>query len=78
MSESSPSGIGMRPRSRMLRAGRSAQEAADEAIRLLSARTGGTGGLILLDRHGAPGFAFNTPHMVWGVAGPAEYFRVGV
>jgi len=62
----------------MLRAGRSAQEAADEAIRLLSARTGGTGGLILLDRHGAPGFAFNTPHMVWGVASPDAYFRVGV
>ena len=62
----------------MLRAGRSAQEAADEAIRLLAARTGGTGGLILLDRNGTPGFAFNTPHMVWGVASSGDYFRVGV
>jgi beta-aspartyl-peptidase (threonine type) len=62
----------------MLRAGRSAQEAADQAVRLLAARAGGTGGLILLDREGAPGFAFNTPHMVWGVAGRGDYFRVGV
>ena len=62
----------------MLRAGRSSQEAADEAIRLLAARTGGNGGLILLDRNGTPGFAFNTPHLVWGVASPDAYFRVGV
>ena len=62
----------------MLRAGRSAQEAADEAIRLLSSRTGGTGGLILLDRDGTPAFAFNTPHLVWGVANSGDYFRVGV
>ncbi len=61
-----------------LRAGRSAQEAADEAIRLLSARTGGTGGLILLDRSGTPAFAFSTPHMVWGIATAPEYLRVGV
>jgi isoaspartyl peptidase/L-asparaginase-like protein (Ntn-hydrolase superfamily) len=33
---------------------------------LLSSRTRGTGGLILLDRHGNPGFAFNTPHMAYG------------
>src|SRR5271170_697535 len=36
----------------LLHSGRTAQEAADEAIRLLAARTGGTGGLILLDRAG--------------------------
>jgi isoaspartyl peptidase/L-asparaginase-like protein (Ntn-hydrolase superfamily) len=29
-------------------------------------RTHGTGGLILLDRHGNPGFAFNTPRMAYG------------
>jgi len=61
-----------------LRAGRSAQQAADDAVRLLAARTGGTGGLILLDRAGTPAFAFNTPHMVWGVASTGDYFRVGV
>lgn len=62
----------------MLRAGRTAQEAADEAIRLLAARTGGNGGLILLDKNGTPGFAFNTPHLVWGTAAPDGSFRVGV
>ena len=62
----------------LLRAGRSAQETADESIRLLAARTGGTGGLILLDRAGTPAFAFSTPHMVWGIATPEGGFRVGV
>jgi L-asparaginase / beta-aspartyl-peptidase len=40
--------------------------AAREAIHLLAKRTHGTGGLILLDRHGNPGFAFNTPRMAYG------------
>lgn len=62
----------------LLRAGRSAQETADESLRLLAARTGGTGGLILLDRAGTPGFAFSTPHMVWGTATPEDGFRIGV
>ncbi|HKM89563.1 MAG TPA: isoaspartyl peptidase/L-asparaginase [Candidatus Acidoferrales bacterium] len=62
----------------LLRTGRSAQETADESIRLLAARTGGTGGLILLDRAGTPAFAFSTPHMVWGIATPEGGFRVGV
>jgi len=62
----------------MLRAGRSAEDAAQESIRLLAGRTGGTGGLILLDWSGAPAFAFNTPHMVWGIATPDGSFRVGV
>jgi beta-aspartyl-peptidase (threonine type) len=62
----------------MLRAGRSAEEAAHEAVRLLAARTGGTGGLILLDRNGTPGLAFNTPHMVWGIASADGTFRAGV
>lgn len=62
----------------MLRAGRTAQEAADESIRLLAARTGGTGGLILLDREGTPAFAFSTPHMVLAIATPDGPFRIGV
>jgi len=62
----------------MLRAGRSAQQAAEDSIRLLAARAGGTGGIILLDRNGTPGFAFNTPQMVWGVASSDGNFRVGV
>ena len=40
--------------------------AAKRAVDLLAARTKGTGGLILLDRDGRPGFAFNTPRMAYG------------
>jgi len=40
--------------------------AARQAIHVLAKRTHGYGGLILLDRHGNPGFAFNTPRMVYG------------
>jgi beta-aspartyl-peptidase (threonine type) len=40
--------------------------AAREAVHLLGKRTHGSGGLILLDRHGNPGFAFNTPRMAYG------------
>jgi len=43
-----------------------AQVAAREAVHLLARRTHGTGGLILLDRDGNPGFAFNTPRMAYG------------
>jgi beta-aspartyl-peptidase (threonine type) len=43
-----------------------ATPAAEKAVRLLAARTAGTGGLILLDRHGQPGLAFNTPRMAYG------------
>jgi beta-aspartyl-peptidase (threonine type) len=50
----------------LLSAGKSAPEAAVAAVRLLAERGKGTGGLILLDRSGAPGFAFNTPHMAYG------------
>jgi beta-aspartyl-peptidase (threonine type) len=44
----------------------SADLAAREAIHLLAKRTHATGGLILLDCHGNPGFAFNTPRMAYG------------
>src|SRR5437879_1115037 len=40
--------------------------AAREAIHLFAKRTHSTGGVILLDRHGNPGFAFNTPRMAYG------------
>jgi len=43
-----------------------ANVAAREAVHLLAKRTHGRGGLILLDRHGNPGFAFNTPRMAYG------------
>jgi len=44
--------------------------AAREAIHLFAKRTHATGGLILLDRHGNPGFAFNTPRMAYGFVAP--------
>ena len=44
--------------------GLTAQAAADEVIRLLSSpRIKGRGGLIIVDREGRIGFAYNTPHM---------------
>lgn len=49
-----------------LRAGKSPKEAAEACTRLLRERGHGTGGLILLDRSGEPGFAFSTPRMALG------------
>ena len=43
----------------------SAQAAADAAIETLGQRTGGTGGLILLDAEGNVGFARNTAAMAY-------------
>ncbi|HLP99821.1 MAG TPA: isoaspartyl peptidase/L-asparaginase, partial [Candidatus Limnocylindria bacterium] len=44
-------------------------DAAQAAVCLLAERGRGTGGLILLDRDGRPGFAFNTPRMAYGYVG---------
>jgi beta-aspartyl-peptidase (threonine type) len=44
----------------------SAMRAAQDAVNLLAARGKGTGGIILLDKSGNPGFAFNTPRMAYG------------
>ncbi len=44
----------------------SPQDAANAAVRLLAERAHGTGGLILLDREGRPGVAFNTLRMAYG------------
>jgi beta-aspartyl-peptidase (threonine type) len=46
--------------------GRHPQAAADGAIERLGARLGGHGGLILLDRSGRTGVAFNARRMAWG------------
>ena len=48
--------------------------AAREAVHLLAHRTHATGGLILLDREGHPGFAFNTPRMAYGYVAPDGSF----
>jgi L-asparaginase / beta-aspartyl-peptidase len=43
-----------------------AMQAAKNTIALFAKRTQATAGLILLDRNGNPGFAFNTPRMAYG------------
>src|SRR5881296_508143 len=48
--------------------------AAREAIHLFAKRTHATCGLILLDRHGNPGFAFNTARMAYGYVVPDGSF----
>src|ERR1700687_2286311 len=52
--------------------------AAREAVHLFAKRTHATGGLILLDRHGTPGFAFNTPRMAYGYVAPNGIFVTAV
>jgi len=44
----------------------SALAAARASVDILARRTQATGGLILLDRDGNPGWAFNTPRMAYG------------
>lgn len=44
--------------------------AAQAVVQLLANRGKGTGGLILLDKSGNPGFAFNTPRMAYGFVNP--------
>ncbi|MBN1203244.1 MAG: isoaspartyl peptidase/L-asparaginase [Anaerolineae bacterium] len=43
--------------------GKSAQAAAEYAVRTMYERVGGYGGIILVDYRGEIAFAFNTPHM---------------
>ena len=54
-----------------MRAGVAPEEAARAAVRLLAARTRGTGGIILVDSRGRLGFARSTRTMTWGAAGAA-------
>ncbi len=56
----------------------SPQRTARACVDLLASRTGGTGGLILLDREGTPAAAFNTPNMAWGSVQPDGSFFVTV
>ena len=51
---------------------------AEECVRLLASRGRGTGGLILLDREGHPGYAFNTPHMAYGYVSATGAFVTAV
>ena len=49
----------------LLAVGRPAQEVAGTVIRLLHARVGGYGGIILVNRYGDIGLAHNTPNMAY-------------
>jgi L-asparaginase / beta-aspartyl-peptidase len=51
--------------------------AAREAVSVLAKRTHATGGVILLDRKGNPGFAFNTPRMAYAYVANGK-FIIGV
>jgi beta-aspartyl-peptidase (threonine type) len=52
--------------------------AAQAAAQLLINRGKGTGGLILLDRNGNPGYAFNTARMAYGYVNPDGSFLTAV
>ena len=52
------------------------QAVADACVRKLAHRAHTTGGLILLDRAGAPAAAFNTPHMAYGFVLPDATFKI--
>jgi beta-aspartyl-peptidase (threonine type) len=52
--------------------GRPPQAAADEAISHLGMRLGARGGMIVLDRAGRWGVAFNAPRMAWAVRSEHE------
>jgi beta-aspartyl-peptidase (threonine type) len=55
-----------------------AMQVAEQTIAELTRRTQATAGLILLDREGNPGFAFNTPRMAYGYVAPDGGFITGV
>jgi len=52
--------------------GKSPQEAAHDAIAILSKRTTGRGGLIIIDAEGRAGFAFSTLHMAYAFRTPTS------
>jgi beta-aspartyl-peptidase (threonine type) len=55
-----------------------AMRTAQNVIANFAKRTQATAGLILLDRDGAPGFAFNTPRMAYGYVAADGSFVTGV
>jgi beta-aspartyl-peptidase (threonine type) len=55
-----------------------AAKSAAETLALFSKKTHATAGLILLDCHGHPGFAFNTPRMAYAYVTPDGSFVTAV
>jgi L-asparaginase / beta-aspartyl-peptidase len=60
----------------LLRTGQTPDATAKAAASILHKRGRGTGGLILLDKNGTPGFAYNTPRMAFGYVAPDGSFVV--
>ncbi len=58
--------------------GKGPQEAAEGVLALLAERTGGCGGLIVLDPRGRYGIAHTTPHMAWAVVSADGICRAGI
>ena len=52
--------------------------AAQAAVQLLARRGKGSGGVIVLDKNGNPGYAFNTPRMAYGLVHSEARFVTGV
>jgi beta-aspartyl-peptidase (threonine type) len=61
-----PATLSLQPTTPRQAATQSAMAAARASVDILARRTHATGGLILLDRDGNPGWAFNTPRMSYG------------
>lgn len=59
-------------------AGSTPTRAAQAAVELLASRGKGIGGLVLLDKNGIPGLAFNTPRMAYGLVAPDGSFLTAV
>ncbi|NOX88255.1 MAG: hypothetical protein GXO77_04450 [Calditrichaeota bacterium] len=61
-----------------LKQGQSAQQAAESAVGELRLRVQGDGGVIVIDRNGNMGFAYNTPHMAVGAASGEEILFIQI
>jgi L-asparaginase / beta-aspartyl-peptidase len=59
-------------------AGSTPARSAQAAVQLLANRGKGSGGLILLDNNGNPGFSFNTPRMAYGFVNADSSFFTSV
>jgi beta-aspartyl-peptidase (threonine type) len=59
-------------------AGLAVAAAAEEGIRVLGARVGGQGGVIVVGPAGEPGFAFNTPAMARAWSDASGAIRTGL
>lgn len=60
----------------MLRSGKSAPATANACLAMLRDRGRGAGGLIVIDRSGAVGFAHTTPRMAYGYVSPTGEYVV--